>query len=113
MTITIQPWMIHQNGEPAATQEQQKKEIHKMSHPQPCGKTMWTRRMFQIYWRQERFRGKSEDQILTPGNRHRHQRDKRKSKNEPRVHPDPETVIRRIMDCSVSVIEVLHDNEFQ
>ena len=58
--------MIYQNGESASDQEHEKKEVHKMGQPQPCGETLRRRRRFQIERRQESLRWKSGDQILSP-----------------------------------------------
>src|SRR6185312_7473408 len=108
MTVPIKPWMIHQNRESAPDQEQQKKEIHKMSQSQPGGESTRTRRMFQIDWRQERFRGKPVDQILPPGNQHGGQSENGKSKDKPGVYPNPETAIRWIVDRSMNFVKCLH-----
>ena len=109
MTIPIKSRVIHQNGESAADKEHQKKEIHKMGQSQPCGKTMRSRRIFQIDWRQESLRWKPSNQILSPRNRHWSESDNGKSKNKPRIYPDTKTAIRWIMDRSMDFVECLHE----
>src|SRR6185437_6722638 len=108
MTVPIKSRVIHKNGESAPSQEQQKKEVHKMGQSQPARETVRMRRICQTDWRQERFRGKPEDQILPPGNHHGSQSDNGKSKNKPGVYPDPETAIRRVVDRAMSFVKCLH-----
>ena len=109
MSVPIKSRVIHQNGESAANQEHQKKEVHKMGQSQPRGETMWSRRICQIDWRQESLRWKPGDQILPPGNRHRNESDNGKGKNKPGIYPDTKTAIRRIVDGSMNFVECLHE----
>ena len=108
MTVPIKSRVIHQNGESAADQEHQEKEVHKMGQSQPSGEAMRSRRIFQIDWRQESLRWKPGDQILSPGNRDRSKNDNGKGKNEPRIYPDTKTAIRRIVDGLMDFVECLH-----
>ena len=109
MTVPIKSWVIHQNGESAANQEHQKKEVHKMGQSQPRGETMRSRRIFQIDWRQESLRWKPGDQILSPRNRDWSESDNGKGKNEPGIDPDTKTTIRWIVDRSMDFVECLHE----
>jgi len=79
-----------------------------MGQPQPCWKTMRTRRIFQIDWRQESLRWKPGNQILSPRNRDWSESDNGKCKNEPRIDPDPKTAIRRIVDGLMDFVECSH-----
>src|SRR5664280_1317849 len=108
MTVPIKPWVIHENGESAADQQQQKEEVHKMSQSQPSGETVRVWWIFQIDRRQERFRWKPGDQILSPGNRHWSKSEDGKDKNEPRIYPNPETTVRWVVDRSMDFVECLH-----
>ena len=109
MTVPIKSRVIHQNGESAADQEQQKKEVRKMGQSQPRGETMRGRRVFQIDRRQESFRWKAGDQILSPGDCHWNESDNGKGPNEPGIDPDPKTAIRWIVDRLMDLVECLHE----
>src|ERR1017187_1266037 len=79
-----------------------------MSQSQPCGKTMRTRRIFQIDWRQEILCWKPGNQILPPRNRDWSESDNGKRKNEPGIYPDTKTAIRWIVDGLMDFVECLH-----
>ena len=109
IAVPIKPWVVHQNGESAADKEHQKKEVHKMSQSQPSGETMRSWRIFQIDRRQESFRWKSGDQILSPGNCHWSQSDNGKGKKKPGIDPNTKPAIRWIVDSSMDFVECLHE----
>src|SRR5579859_5808169 len=109
MTIPIKSGVIHQNGEPAANQQHQKKEVHKMGQSKPGGETMRNGRIFQMNWRQVSLCWKPGDQILSPGNRHGNESDNGKGQDEPGTDPDPKTAIRWIVDRLMDLVECLHE----
>jgi len=111
IAVPIKPWVVHQNGESAADKEHQKKEVHKMSQSQPSGETMRSWRIFQIDRRQESFRWKSGDQILSPGNCHWSQSDNGKGKKKPGIDPNTKPAIRWIVDSSMDFVECLHEEK--
>ena len=84
-----------------------------MGQSQPCGETMRSRRIFQIDRRQESFRWKPGDQILSPRNRDWSQSDNGERKNEPGIYPNTKTAIRRIVDGSMDFVECLREEWVQ
>ncbi len=108
MPVPIKSRVVHQNGEPAPNQEHQKKEVHKMSQPQPGREPMRNRRRCRIDCRQGSLRWQPGDQILSPCNRHWKESDHSERNNKPGIHPDAKTAIRWIVDSSMALVECLH-----
>jgi len=109
MTVPIEPRMIHQNGESAADQEQQEKEVHEVGQSQPRGKTVRNPRIRKIDCRKKCLRWKPGSQILHPRYRDWNENDNRKHQNKPMINPDTKTPIRRIVDGSMCLVECLHE----